>query len=350
MSRELLKYPIDFLGFGVKKIMRKAFRYFAKGLIHFLRYLLIPLFVIASILFLIGTILSLVLSFTKPNVFSIFSISMLFAFMASMFIFIIRTMDEVTRHLSTNKKVNSFFRQHFPKKEAISIKTRLVLKRYLSWLTVAFASLSFGFLSTAFMEELGPFETTYGLIGLMLYVGTAILFAVRNSIYENKEKALYLLQRFSEHIGRYLKDNNAPRPNVKFLEESLKSYQKTLPTLCIIRKIRNRVMQTKLVVERGSKEEIQQLQGFLQQLCISIDEGDPPSFDQHFGDLIRFLEEIQANKQEILELTISSRKERAKDFLRGMVEPTLQRLAPTLIIIVIIIVVYILLGIKIPFM
>ena len=307
-----------------------------------------PLFVIASILILIGTILSLGFSFTKPNVFSIFSISMLLAFMISIFIFTIQTMEEITDYLSTNKKVNSFFRQHFPKKEAISIKTRLALKKYLSWLTVAFASLSFGFLSTAFMEEVGPFETTYGQIGLMLFFGMAILFTARNSIYENKERALYLLQRFSEHIGRYLKDNNSPRPNVKFLEQSLKSYQKTLPTPYILTKLEKRTMQTKLVLNRGSKEEIQQLQGFLQQLCISINDYNAPSFDQHFSDFIEFLEKIQKNKQEILELSIPSRKERAGSFLQDQVRLILNKVVPYFIVIIIALVIYMLSGYKIP--
>lgn len=329
--------------------MHKAFRYFIKGLTHFLRYLLIPLFVIASILFLIGTILSLVLSFTKPNVFSIFSISMLFAFMASIVIFTIRTMEEITDYLSTNKKVNIFFRQHFPKKETISIKTRLVLKRYLSWLTVAFASLFFSFFSTAFMEESGPSGSTYGLVGIVFYICMGLVFAIRTSMYEEKERAIYFLQKFCEDIKHYLQDGKAARPNVKHFERSLKSYEKTLPTPYILRNLKKRTMQTKLVLNRGSKEEIQQLQEFLQELSISINDYDAPSFDQHFADFIEFLEKIQRNKQEIVELSIASRKERAKGFLQDMARLILDKVVPTLIIIIIVLVIYILSGVKIPF-
>jgi hypothetical protein len=123
-------------------------------------------------------------------------------------------------------------------------------------------------------------------------------------MYNEKEKATYLLQEFCNQIKCYLQHGNTAELNMDLLKESLKSYEMTLPDFCFLRKLKERIIQIELVLRRGSKEDIQKMLTFLQQIYTSINSDDAQSFERYFSDMIKFLEENQAKRSEILELRI----------------------------------------------
>jgi hypothetical protein len=313
-------------------MMRKVLRYLARIILHFARYFIFPLLAAISILFLIGLVVNLALTFPQVNISLSFVISLLLGLMVALMIFSLKTMFKLTNFLWANRTLRSYLEHRLPKVRLnIPISTRLVLKTYLFWLVVTTASLSFSFLLIAYsdarMNSQSSIYSTNSLIGI----------------------AIYLLDKFSEDITSYL-SNNSTKPNVKYFEEALKSYQNAIPTFFVINDIKKRVMQTALVLERGSRKEIEEISNILQKLSVSIQKGDNPSVDKQFTEMIKLLEKVQGNKREILKLATVSRKEKVKASLREIADIILHKVVPTLIIAVIILAMYMLLGVKLDFL
>ena len=312
-----------------------------------------PMLVAVSILFFIVLVVSLVLSFPQVDISSSFVISLFLGFMASTMILSLKTLYKIFDFLWANKKLRSYLEHRLPKVKPTSIRTRLVLKTYLFWLSVATASLCFSFFLIAYSDARTELQSAYYsinlAIGMVFYFCMAFFWIGYRLIYEEKEKTVYLLDKFSEDISSYLSNDNA-KPNVKRFEEALKSYQRVLPTFFVIKDLKKRVMQTVLVLDRGSRKEIEKLLGFLRRILVSIQKGDEPSADQHFIKMIKLLEKVQADRQEILELATASRKEKVKASIREIAKTILHKVIPTLIIIVMVLAIYMLLGIKLDFL
>lgn len=310
------------------------------------------MFVSCSILFIIGLVVSLVSTFPQVDTSSSFIISLLLGFMASSMIFVIKTIDKGVDFLSANKRLKSYMEHRIPKVRSISIRTRLLLKTHLFWLFVATASLCLSFFliaySDAHPEGQPPIYCTNFLIGMVFYFCMAFFWIGYRSIYKEKERAVYLLDKFSEDVSIYL-SNGDVKPNLKRFEEALKSYQRVLPAFFVIKDLKKRVMQTVLVLDRGSRKEIEGLHSLLRKISGSIQEEDSRSVDQHFKKMIELLQKVQADKLEILELA-TSRREKAKASIREIAKIILHRVIPTLIIIVMLLTIYMLLGIRLDFL
>ena len=333
-------------------MIREILPYLAKAILHFIKYFVFPMFVSCSILLIIGLVVSLVLTFPQVDISSSFIISLLLGFMASLMIFVIKTIDKVFGFLWANRKLKSYMEHRLPKVKHISIRTRLLLKTYLFWLFVATASLCLSFFLIAYSDTRSevqpPIYSINFLIGMVFYFCMAFFWIGYRSIYKEKERTVYLLDKFSEDISIYL-SNDDVKPNVNRFEEALKSYQRVLPTSFVIKDLKKRVMQTVLVLDRGSRKEIEGLQSLFRKTSVSIQEEDRRSVDQHFKKMIELLEKVQADKREILELA-TSRREKAKASIREIARIILHRVIPTLIIIVMLLAIYMLLGIKLDFL
>ncbi len=330
---------------NIRRYARLILRFIALAVFHLIRYFAFPLLVAGSVLFLIGLGVNFIMSsFQTVDTNFAFSFSLLFSIIVSMAIFGIKTTERLFEFLWTNRKLQSF-EKRLPKIR-ISIRTKILLKPYLLWLTVAAASLFFTFFSIAYSKRSEPptlFDSEEFLIGLASYFGMGFSWGAYKSIYREREKAAYFFKKFSEDIGSNLSSDTV-KPNLGDFKEALKSYQKALPAFFVLKDYKKRVLQTGLILNRGTKDEVKELQGYLENISVSIQKKDKSTVDRHFGELIQLLEKVEEDKQKILELVVTSKKERTKVLLQEMGKQVLYKAIPTLVLIAIAVALYMLWG------
>lgn len=316
-----------------QKGMHKVFLNIGKAIFHVLRYFIFPMFVVGNILFLIGIIISLVMHYPNVDAWAVLISSLTLSIFISGYILAVKTIEKLGSYFFSTTERFSSLRQPLQK---ISIKLRLKLKPYLFWLFISLMMLSFSLalLSVPYShgEETDPQAEPIYWAGIVLIFGAVVLYYLYGSVYEEKERALYLLDRFNNDIKSYLKGRNG-KPSFKDFREALNSYQRCLPTFFVMKNIKKRAIQIGLVLDRGTKDEIENLREILQNIYVSIKDEDKPSVDQHFNDMIELLDKFQASREKLLEAVITSKKETAKSFLREMVPPILQNVVPYIILV-----------------
>lgn len=335
---------------GARRYASVILRYIVFSILHFIRYLIFPILVVGSVLFLIGLTISFVVSsFQTLNTNFAFNFSLLFSIMVSVVVFGLKTMEKLADFLGKNRRLISL-KKKLPEVK-ISIRTRLSLKPYLFSLTVTAALLSFSFFLIAFSTKSDdPTFLNSGefLIGLALYFCMGLFWTAYRVVYEETQKAAYFLKKFSKDIDRYLLEDNV-RPNLRDFVEALKSYQKALPAFFMLKDRRKRIMQMGLILNRGTREEIKELQGYLKKIGVSIQNKDKPSIDEHFSRMIQLLEKVEKDKQKILELAVTSRREETEALLREIGKQILYKVVPTLVLIGVGLALYMFLGYKLEF-
>lgn len=307
-----------------------------------MKYLFIPLVVVFSGSLLFFTLLGLVTG-TRSSIDSLLLASLLIALLMSIPLFGTECTALLATFLEKNQRLAEFERKHFLRIANASFDTRLDLQRYLRW--SAFAS---GVLFVSFF--LISLETTnlslspptalalifFGIMAGLIFTGQSVL--------RERERTAYYIERFSGELRDYLA-KVGPRPDIENFEKALNSYQ-SLFTYCRIPNIRKRLAQTRLALDRGTKEEIKELGKSLRILSISTEDRNPSLFDAQFNLLVSLLDKIEAEKKDIGEI-VASRHDRVKSLLIEMKKPILNRVLPAVLIVMIAYLFYVLSGYRI---
>jgi hypothetical protein len=248
------------------------------------------------------------------------------------------TIIKVVDILGQSDKVRHYVaKKHLPEIR-ISIKTRLEIRPYVLLLSV---SVFLIFLTTF----IGSFKSLnlplqFSPIRLFLfitsYVSAILLFILAHSIYSQEEKAIFLLDRFFRS-----------GPKMKDLERALKSYQKTLPAFYKMTHLKEIVRRTRLVLSRGTDEEVTKIRRYALSLCNAIREDDSPLFDRLLTDMNNFLLTVETQKSDIIQM-VSSRKELLQGSFKRVFSESLKEIFVAFIVIILLIILYFV-GIRIPF-
>lgn len=314
-------------------------------LIDVVRYFVLPSIVITGIVFFVSVVVSTALNIQQWNAVSALSLDLLTATLFSSLIFASmissKALAAILEFLSTNEKMSTFAKNYLPKLKPISIRTRILLKPYLGWLAISFIFLSIGFFVMFFVEQTSYSKSINLILGVSFYVGLFFALWSYRLAYTEKEKTLFLFDDISCNVGNCLKNKSAPKPSPESFEEAFRSYRKTLPAYYAMKDINKRAAQFRLVLDRGSREDIEKLQRYLQALSYSVKNDDSASFDEHFGEITDLLEEVQKDKEEIIELRTVSRKKS----VASVIVPVVYKVLPALIVVVVILVLYKVFGI-----
>jgi hypothetical protein len=193
----------------------------------------------------------------------------------------------------------------------------------------------------AFVEQITYSKSVDLILGFGFFFGLFFSLWGYNSAYTEREKALFLLDNILCTVGKCLKDNGAPRPSLESFEQVFQSYRKTLPACYAIKDVKKRAVQARLVLDRGSREDIEKLERCLRALSYSIKNDDSAAFDKRFAEIIELFEEVQRDKEEIIELRTVSRKRS----VASMIVPVVYKALPALIVIIVILAIYRVFGI-----
>jgi hypothetical protein len=221
-----------------------------------------------------------------------------------------------------------------------SIKTRMEVKPYFF---VIFLSMSF--IVLALLAKANQTNTTVDFwLFFIPYMLAPTFFMAYMKAYRQEEKTVFLLDRFIRDID--LCKGYGDRLSVRDLENALKAYQKTLPTFCSLDGLRTKLKQIKLILDRGSKQEICKVQEYLYHLSKSIREGNAPSFDKYFFALGQFLNEAEDDRKGIIQITGLTRKEKVSTYITTLGSLSLKKVLPLIFVAIVIYVIYVLSGIK----
>jgi uncharacterized membrane protein len=241
--------------------------------------------------------------------FSVFAeVSSLFSLLIAIFIFLIKSMDALNNFLESNETVQRSLEKHVPKIEPISIRTRISLKPYLLIIAVFLFLIALAFLIMAsetstslqfFSLNFWSFFSSYAFSLLFLFG--------YSRCYKQEERATFLLDRFFREIDLCLRQPRI-RLSVKDFKNALESYQKTLPDFYSLKNTEEKVRQTQLVLDRGTPQEIMELQLFVFSLSRSVKMNDVSSFTENFQNLCQFLETKENEEKKILQVNQTKKK------------------------------------------
>lgn len=330
----------------MREEMHKAVRYFAKATLHFIRFCVYPIVVAFSFLLFAFTIATWFVTPSEVNSITILQASFLFAVILSSPILVVYTVKGIFDLADKSEKVTTFFHKHSPKiREKLPIESRLVLKRYLLYLSISMFLLTIALLIRSipnipvslFSLDLWSWFGAYVLAGFLLqgYQGA----------YTEEERALFFLKEFNRDVKRYI-ENDDTQPDVQSFEKVLKSHQRTMPSYCGFKNWKLKVRQIQIVLERGSKKDISQLQVFLNDLLKSVEDNNNSSLDKHFAEMVRFLEDFEKEKSAVIEISILSKKEKMKTSLQQLLKPVLNKVIPYIILAALGLAMSMILGIK----
>lgn len=239
--------------------------------------------------------------------------------------------------------MTEFERKHLSWTKKVSVETRLAFQTYLRWSAFAASALFVSFFILS-LEAASPSPSVYINVALVFFFVAIISIIAGRIVVPEHEKTAYFLARFSSEFRNGLA-KIGPKPDLENLEKGLNSYQNIF-TYCRIPNIGKRLAQIRLVLDRGTKNEVKDLYRSLRILSISMDNCNPSLFDAQFNLLVGSLDEIEAKKKDIA-VIIVPRRDRIKSLLGEMKEPIMFRVLPTVLIAMVFYLFYVLSGLKI---
>lgn len=245
--------------------------------------------------------------------------------------------------MERSQRVAEFERKHFSRTGKMSVETRLALQTYLRWPTFAAGALFVSFFIIS-LETTSPSPSVYTNVAVVFFSVAIVSMVAGRIVVREYEKTAYFLGRFSGELKNCLA-KTGPKPGLENLEKGLNSYQNVF-TYCRIPNIGKRLTQIRLVLDRGTKDEVKELYRSLRILSISMDNCNPSLFDAEFSLLVGSLDEIESKKKDIAVIVVP-RRERIKSLLGEMKKPIMFKVLPTVLIFMVLYLIYALSGFKI---
>lgn len=316
--------------------------------VFLLKYFAVPFAILVSVWFLFFTILNIALSTHKPFVELALANSLYLAFLFSIIVLVVqfgKISIPLAHTVERNKRIAAFVEKHFPRRISISVETRLSLRRYSKWSVLSAGAAFVSLLLINASESGGSYTSTLNMLGFAFYVLTAFSIMVRSLIVSDRQIVDFHLRRFSEETKEYLDGDSGVKPNLENVEEALKLYQ-GLFDYCKIPKVKERLAQIRLVLDRGSKKEVQKLSSCVDVLSISFHNRDLSSFDAGFGRLTTFLEKTQRSRKDIVEFSVASKRDKLWAWLRSAENPVVHTVLAALLLATILYIINMLFGVK----
>jgi hypothetical protein len=210
--------------------------------------------------------------------------------------------------LGRSEIIKHYVEKHAPKIRRISIRTRISLKPYLLIVAVSLLliTLAFQIMFSKTGTSLQPFSLDFWAV-FGPYAISLLFLSGYVRCYKQEERAIFLLDRFFRRIDFCLRKPKI-RLSVKDFKNALESYQKTLPDFYSLKNLEEKVRQTQLILDRGTPQEIRELQLFVFSLSSSIKMNDASSFRENFQNLCQFLERKEIEEKKILQVNQTNKE------------------------------------------
>ncbi len=187
----------------------------------------------------------------------------------------------------------------------------------------------------------------YGLITLVFALVFILLASIGEGILGEKDKAIFLLRRFSEDIKANVKKTGSSFPNSREFLKGLKTFDRTLPGATHLPSKDRRLLQVELVLFFGDKKELSKLSSNILAVAECMEKEHLEGFDKEYRNLTEFLDGFENEMKGVVELAERmSLREKMKKQSGEVLKEILVKTIPFLIAILISILIWMWLGIR----
>jgi len=225
----------------------------------------------------------------------------------------------------------------------MSPETLYNIKPIIGFTSVPTAAISLTFIILMYSTS----DVLYGLISLAFVLALVLLASMEGGILDDKDKAIFLLRRFSEDIKANVEKTGSPLSSSKFFLKGLKTFNGTLPRATNIPSMDRRLLQVELVLSLGDKKDLSALSSNILAVAESMEKEHLKGFDEKYRNLTEFLDDFENKMKGVVELAerISLRENLKKQSGEALRE-ILVKTAPYLIAILISVLIWMWLGIR----
>ena len=225
----------------------------------------------------------------------------------------------------------------------MSSETAYNLESVLGFTIVPIAMITFTFLILLYLVS----DFLYFLVTLAFLFAFMVIASIWEGILDSKEKASFLLRKFSEDIKASIEKTKSSLPNARKFVKGLKTFDETLPTASHIPSMDRRINQVELILSLGDKKDLSTLSDSILAVTESMESEHLEGFDEKYRNLTEFLDAFENEKKGVVELTERiSLKEKIKKQSGEMLKDILVKTSPFLITILISVLIWLWLGIR----